>query len=84
MSEHDLPEEAVLPVKRTWKEIQIWTKSLPSGYFYSIPKKQFGVWYQLRKYKNSNALFAFSQDYETGLKEMTMVPWNSIPKTHIK
>ncbi len=64
---------------RTWKEIQQWTRSRPKGRFVAIPKKDFGVWYELRKTKTGTVLISLHRDFETNQLEKNIVPWNSIP-----
>lgn len=74
-----LEEEAKEPAPRTWKEIQLWAATRPKGKFIAIPKKNFGVWYELRKTRTGTVLISLHPDFETNQLEKNIVPWDTIP-----
>ena len=76
-SEDAAPEEPIS--KRTWKEIQFWARNRPKGKFISIPKKRFGVWYELRNTGNETILLAITKDPDTNEIERIPVDWEAVP-----
>ena len=76
INEEEEPEVEETP---SWRAIQVWARHRPKGIFTSIPKKKFGVWYELRNTGKETILLALAKDPSTGEVETTPVPWTSIP-----